>query len=90
MKIDDIHEMAHDINNYVNEHHMLKSLNQQLFDENERLNAIIDELEEKIDKAISYIYVLKNNVKDFKTEYKEDMLNMLDDIGNILGDKENE
>ena len=38
-----------------------------------------------IDKAISYIYVLKNNVKDFKTEYKEDMLNMLDDIGNILG-----
>ena len=50
----------------------------------------IKELQQRIDKAISYIYVLKNNIKDFKTEYKEDMLNMLDDIGNILGDKENE
>lgn len=65
-------------------------LNKDLFTENERLNLQIDELEQRIDRAISYIYILKNNVKDFKTEYKEDMLNMLDDIGNILGDKKNE
>ena len=61
----------------------LEEYNEELLTENLLLHL-------KIDKAISYIYVLKNNVKDFKTEYKEDMLNMLDDIGNILGDKENE
>ena len=33
----------------------INSLNKYLFSENERLNAIIDELEEKIDKAIEYI-----------------------------------
>lgn len=33
----------------------IESLNKYLFSENERLNAIIDELEEKIDKAIEYI-----------------------------------
>ena len=61
----------------------LEEYNEELLTENLLLHL-------KIDKAISYIYVLKNNVKDFKTEYKEDMLNMLDDIGNILGDKQNE
>lgn len=51
----------------------------------EKAYNYILEMQNKIDRAISYIYILKNNVKDFKTEYKEDMLNMLDEIGNILG-----
>ena len=33
----------------------LESLNKYLFGENERLNATIDELEERINKAIDYI-----------------------------------
>lgn len=76
MKIDDI-------NNYVNEHHMLKSLNQQLFDENERLNAIIDELEEKIDKAIEYLKTFHfiDNIRVLDIKEYEKLLE-------ILGDKE--
>lgn len=33
----------------------INSINKYLFSENERLNAIIDDLEDKIDKAIEYI-----------------------------------
>jgi hypothetical protein len=45
--------------------------------------------QQKIDKVTSYINILKNNLKDYKTRYKKDFLNMLDDIKEILGDKEN-
>ena len=44
--------------------------------------------ERKINQAMSFVTILKNNIKDYDTKYKEDFLNMLDDIGNILGDKE--
>lgn len=42
--------------------------------------------QQKIDKVNSYINILKNNLKDYKTKYKEDFLNMLDDIKNILNE----
>lgn len=84
MKIDDIHEMAHDINNYVREHHMLKSLNQYLFDENERLNTNIDELEERIDKAL---HKLKSSVNHFRTQRENNAVTF---TIRILEGKENE
>lgn len=64
----------------------INSLNKYLFSENERLNAIIDEYEEKIDKAIEYI---KEN--EFYLDYKtgaciKGVMPLLE----ILGDKENE
>lgn len=87
MKIDDIHEMANDINNYVKEHHMLKSLNQQLFDENERLNAIIDELEERINKARKYIKKCMKTTLKINDYWTNELVNGKD-ILKILGDKE--
>ena len=65
----------------------INSINKYLFSENERLNAIIDELEERIDKAIEYI---KDNFdktgicvsgSDLPYSYIEELLK-------ILGDKE--
>ena len=51
-------------------------------------------LAKKVITTISYINVLKNNIIDFKTKYKKDFLNILEDIKNnleeILGDKEKE
>lgn len=49
--------------------------------------ALMDTLE-RLEKGISYINILKNNVRDYETEYKEDFLNMLDDIENILNGDE--
>ena len=68
MKIDDIHEMAHDISNYVNEHYMLKSLNQQLFDENERLNATIDELDDSITWWTNRFNAVQRDYEELKEE----------------------
>lgn len=59
-----------------------------------RFNAVqrdYEELKTKIDRAISFIHLLKNNLKDY-TEYEEytKIFNeMLNDILEILGDKEN-
>lgn len=50
----------------------------------------IKELQQKIDRAISFIHILKNNLKDY-TEYEEytKIFNeMLNDILEALGDKE--
>ena len=48
----------------------LESLNNYLFSENERLNAIIDDLEEKINKAIDYINENKVDLSWFMTTDK--------------------
>lgn len=49
----------------------LESLNNYLFSENERLNAIIDDLEEKINKAIDYINENKVDLSWFMTTDKD-------------------
>ena len=63
-----------------------KSYSNQLESENERLNAIIDELEERLDKAIDYIK--KQDIREDKCLHlfifeKKKLLD-------ILGVKENE
>ena len=64
------------------------NIEKYLFSENERLNAIIDELEDKIDKAIEYIkeelaFIEQETL--FKTIiYQEELYKLLE----ILGDKE--
>ena len=100
MKIDDIHEMAHDISNYVNEHYMLKSLNQQLFDENERLNATIDELDDSITWWTNRFNAVQRDYEELKAKIDKAIEILHDDnychieklqkINEILGDKENE
>lgn len=57
-------------------------LNNDLFTENERLNAIIDDLEEKIDKVIEYIK--ENYTNEDGTCWHEGFKPIL----LILGDKE--
>ena len=60
----------------------INSINKYLFSENERLNAIIDDLEYKIDKAIEEINYMITNADI--TEIGAIKLKQ------ILGDKENE
>ena len=59
-------------------------LNNDLFTENERLNAIIDDLEEKIDKAIKYIKWQYENPTYDNVWRKYEVEKLLE----ILGDKE--
>ena len=60
----------------------INNINKYLFSENERLNAIIDDLEYKIDKAIEEINYMITNADI--TEIGAIKLKQ------ILGDKENE
>lgn len=59
------------------------NLEKYLFSENERLNAIIDDLEDKIYKAIEYI---KNNIDN--TGWLEIGSSNVNELLEILGDKE--
>ena len=59
----------------------LKKLNQQLFDENERLNAIIDDLEERIQNADEFC----DRYMGCKLELF-DMYELLNKIREILGE----
>lgn len=70
---------------------------EELYNKIDGLNSIIDlqtleisKLKNRIDRALSYIGLLYNNLKDY-TEYEEytNIFNeMLKDIEEILGDKE--
>lgn len=60
------------------------NMEKYLFTENERLNAIIDELEDKIDKSIEYI---KKTNKIHNEQYGYNSL-LCDELLEILGDKE--
>lgn len=62
-----------------------KNYSNQLLSENERLNVIIDELEEKIYKAIKYINRVKNKGYNFGNELSGSEIKYLLEI---LGDKE--
>lgn len=72
-----VHGIVQDYNKSIN------SLNKYLFSENERLNAIIDDLQEKIDKAIEYIEEQQDYFYDYPLVSRKYLLE-------ILGDKENE
>lgn len=62
------------------------NMEKYLFSENERLNAIIDELEERIDKTIDFIDTWEKYKKDNRP-LEVSMLDLLY-IKEILGDKE--
>lgn len=69
----------------------INSINKYLFSENENLNAKIDELQQRIDKAYNSLGILlqileeQSGDKDIKW-----ILERLNPIQEILGDKENE
>ena len=72
-----VHGIVKDYDNSIN------SLNKYLFSENERLNAIIDELEERIEVADEFC----DRYMGVKLELF-DMYELLNKIREILGDKE--
>lgn len=54
-----------------------KSYSNHLESENERLNATIDELEERIDKAIEYIKEMQNSCIVFSNIAYKELLEIL-------------
>lgn len=68
----------------------INSINKYLFSENERLNAIIDDLEEKIDKAIEKLKEIKTDLDFEPWSIYQVRGEILFDLLKILGDKENE
>lgn len=75
------------------------NMEKYLFGENERLNAIIDELEEINEKQLTEIFMLNLKIKqikelleefDYKRNSQEDLLEFISYIVFQLGDKENE
>ena len=68
----------------------INSINKYLFTENERLNAIIDDYEERIDKAIKYLKKLYDNL-DYYYQIEDGLVEEeIEELLEILGDKENE